>query len=48
MPAGNVIPNFFHFKPPYNIKEQNNETLKQHQKINGLDWSAGGMPYTCL
>jgi len=29
MPAGTVIPNFFHFKPPCNIKELVNGALKQ-------------------
>jgi len=52
MPAGTVIPNFFHFKPPYNIKELDNGALKQQhlnqQNVNGLDWSAGDIPYTSL
>jgi len=52
MPAGTVIPNFFHFKPPYNLKELNNGALEQQhlnqQNVNGLDWSARDIAYTSL
>lgn len=52
MKAGTVIPNFYHFKPPYHIKELDNDTLRQQsihrQNINGLDWSEGEIPYTSL
>jgi len=44
MPARTVIPNFFHFKPPYeyNIIKLDNGALKQQhlnqQNVNGLHW----------
>ncbi|QKS69561.1 hypothetical protein [Drosophila-associated adintovirus 1] len=52
MQAGSVIPNFFHFKPPYHSKELDNGILTlQHttkRNINGLDWSDGDIPYLSL
>ncbi|QKS69573.1 hypothetical protein [Drosophila-associated adintovirus 2] len=52
MQAGSVIPNFFHFKPPYHAKEldqvilNNQHSTKRH--INGLDWSEGDISYLSL
>lgn len=52
MLGSSIVPNYFIFKAPFDVRELNNEGIRKNnfckKYVNGLDWSMGSVDYSCV